>query len=230
MKKILIFLLFGNFFFIFQCGNNPPIVYQSYYQIRYYDKGVQGIKNKQLYLGIIINMTDENGTDDITDLIIQHVETETVWNLSQDKRERFEFNNNDYFGSAWLTYKKATSVLLGDYLIKIMDRADNITLHNIHVTDHQNKSSGEFKLENIKNYQIKKIKNKYQINTEKFQKLDLIYLKVNQKVPQEFPIKNIKNNTFTLANNLLQNNKYFYFRIIDDYEENFFYYIIAADK
>lgn len=80
-----------------------------------------------LFLSIYFILHDDNGEEDILNVKITHIDSEYSWIIDPGQLSKVVWGDNSYLGFSYLEYNNADSVLLGDYLITVEDKAGNIT-------------------------------------------------------------------------------------------------------
>ena len=172
MKKFFFYILFTIILFLLiDCGNEPPVIISSMYQILIYQKDSLNIPKDSIFLSIYFILEDDNGIDDILDVRIIHTNTDYTWNIPVEllKKSTVIWEDKQFIGYPFLEYQNATSILTGEYLIEVTDSVGNITESTLFVDIEGIISSESYAIPEInykivqtnKNKEIKIIGDKY---------------------------------------------------------------------
>ncbi|MCG8571607.1 MAG: hypothetical protein MJB14_15840 [Spirochaetes bacterium] len=125
MKRILLLLIIA--MLILACGNEPPVIETPIYQVIVYQQKSFNLPNASVFLSIFFDLYDENGIEDINEVTFIHIDNEIAWTINSKNLEKVVWGNTSYYGYSFIQYQNAQQVLLGDYLIQVLDNAENIT-------------------------------------------------------------------------------------------------------
>ena len=168
MKKIIFWFLLG--IILSSCGNEAPVITFPMYHILIYQGGSLNIPNDSIFLSVHFILQDDNGMDDISEIKITHSETEYSWVLPKESLSSTTlWQEKTYTSYSFLEYENAKSILTGEYLIEVEDKAANFAQTVFFVEIEGLISSEPFKLPDIdykvvatnKNNEIKISKDDY---------------------------------------------------------------------
>lgn len=124
MKKYLICLIL--LIILIGCGNEPPIINYPNYNILIYEGGSLNIPSNMMFLSVYFVLQDDNGIEDINSIRVIHTETEYSWDLPLDIINKTTiWQERTYVGCPFLEYNDGRSLLTGEYVIEIEDKAGN---------------------------------------------------------------------------------------------------------
>ncbi len=124
VKNLFIFLVL---IIIFSCGNEYPVVEFPIYNILIYQEGALSVHNDSMFLSLYFILFDDDGNDDIVGVKITHIKTQYSWTIPYSELETYDYDNKTYYGSSFLEYNGAKSILLGEYVIEVTDRSGALT-------------------------------------------------------------------------------------------------------
>lgn len=144
----MIFLLVITVIITLSCGNEPPIVKSPIFSVLVFQKESLNMYKDSLFLSLYFIMIDDNGEEDLHEVRITHIDSEYSWLLSPEQLSKVVWGDDTYFGFSYLEYNNSDSVLLGDYLITVEDKAGNMTDQMVTV-EVPNYRAPEFVIDNI---------------------------------------------------------------------------------
>lgn len=156
MKKIFFYIIFILILFlVISCGNEPPVISSSMYQILIYQKDSLNIPRDSIFLSIYFILEDDNGIDDIVDVRIIHTKTDYTWIIPVEslRKSTVIWEEKQFIGCPFLEYDNASSILTGEYLIEVTDSVGNITESTLFVEIEGIISAEAYKIPEI-NYKI----------------------------------------------------------------------------
>jgi hypothetical protein len=146
-------------FFIFSCGNEPPIISFVNYNVLIYQKGGLINTDDSIYLSVYFVLDDDNGIDDIAKIKIIHTQSEYSWVLSKNVvNNPVNWRDKNYIGYPFLKYGDGKSILTGEYIIEVEDYGGNIVRSSFFVEIPNILPNEEYKLEDI-NYKLEIVNN-----------------------------------------------------------------------
>lgn len=120
-------LLFLILLFCNSCDNEPPYVKNPIYNVIVYEPGGALGNSGGIFLSVHFVLYDENGLEDIQEIQLVNMDQDYCWSLKREDLEITEWENELYYGYSFFEYDHAKAVLLGNYLIRVFDKAGNIT-------------------------------------------------------------------------------------------------------
>jgi hypothetical protein len=175
MKKILFFILL--FFILVSCGNEPSNISFPRYNVLIYQAGALNIPTDSIYLSFYFILSDDDGFEDIDKLKITHVKTEYSWEINRDQLSTYIWDNQTYYGIPFIEYNNGKAILLGDYKVEVLDKAQNITETFVNVEVEGDNSDNIYPVPEIKYTVEHDAKNKeIKIKNDKYYSVEVLFL------------------------------------------------------
>ena len=126
MKKI--FGLIIIMIFLLSCGADPPYITSVSYSVLIYQQdSVQNMLSNNVYLSIFCVIAGDTEDNNLRDMKITHLATEYSWTIEEKNFSTYNYHDTVYTGFPFIEYEDGKALLLGDYLIEITDKQDNLS-------------------------------------------------------------------------------------------------------
>jgi len=120
IKSLIIFVVL---IILFSCGNEAPYIEFPVYNILIYQEGALSMYDDSIFLSLYFILFDDDGNDDIAEVKITHTKTQYSWTIPISELEIYDYDNKSYYGVSFLEYDGAKSILLGEYVVSVVDKA-----------------------------------------------------------------------------------------------------------
>lgn len=146
MKKILGFIII--IAFLISCGADPPYITSVTHSVLIYQQdSVQNMLSDNVYLSIFCVIAGDTEDNNLREMKITHLATEYSWTIEEKNLSTYNYHDTVYTGFPFIEYEDGKSLLLGDYLIEITDKQDNLSDFVIDVAV-PSKKEGTFHIDN----------------------------------------------------------------------------------
>lgn len=146
MKKILGFIIIITF--LISCGADPPYITSVTHSVLIYQQdSVQNMLSDNVYLSIFCVIAGDTEDNNLREMKITHLATEYSWTIEEKNLSTYNYHDTVYTGFPFIEYEDGKSLLLGDYLIEITDKQDNLSDFVIDVAI-SSKKEGTFHIDN----------------------------------------------------------------------------------
>ncbi len=146
MKKILGFIII--IAFLLSCGADPPYITSVTHSVLIYQQdSVQNMLSDNVYLSIFCVIAGDTEDNNLREMKITHLATEYSWTIEEKNLSTYNYHDTVYTGFPFIEYEDGKSLLLGDYLIEITDKQDNLSDFVIDVAV-PSKKEGTFHIDN----------------------------------------------------------------------------------
>ena len=126
MKKFLWFVIIITF--LLSCGADPPYITSASYSVLIYQQNsVQNMLSDNVYLSIFCVIAGDTEDNNLREMKITHLNTEYSWTIDEKNLSTYNYHDTVYTGFPFIEYEDGKSMLLGDYLIEITDKQDNLS-------------------------------------------------------------------------------------------------------
>ena len=133
MKKILFCIVI--LIFLISCGADPPYITSASYSVLIYQQNsVQNMLSDNVYLSVFCVIAGDTEDHNLREMKITHLATEYSWTIEEKNLSMYNYHDTVYTGFPFIEYEDGKSLLLGDYLIEITDKQDNLSDFVIDVT------------------------------------------------------------------------------------------------
>ena len=107
--------------FVAACSVNSPIILETFWQINY--RIISSESDPVEELSLFLHLSDEDGEDDIVSIELIHDSNELYWSLHDGVWERYEEDEEMWYGSSEIRMYRNGYFPRGGYRVRVTDRA-----------------------------------------------------------------------------------------------------------